>query len=501
MLCFTTSQVSDRQPDLTRSHPFSKRVNRRSVRVAIRDQERADFKNESDNDVYVESTETENELSENEPSPKRRRKNGKRITTSEKISQPGKITTPPKIRVKSIGQIKPLALRQQPTTEPQTFYDRARSMLRLEEVPDTLPCREKEYKQLYERVKSAIEQFSGHRIFISGQPGTGKTATVRQVVKNLQQKVEEKELIPFEFVEINGMEIKPPEKAYPIIWKALTGDHVTFKDAEILLAQTFSAPSRRGPILLMIDEFDTLVKKKSTVIYNLLNWTTFLNSYFIVIALTNRIDLYVNMLPLSSDSRMGLDRFSFAPYTHAELAIIVKSRLEGIDLFTNEAIEFAARKVSSITQDARNALCICSRAVGILESLVKKDDTVNNKVTIEIIKEAIKKTITPWSRYIRKCSFQAKLFLCSLYLLRKDEKLEIEYKDIAEKFIKLCKGKDIPQPTYTEISDIAYDLASSLILIMDPSKDICASVDFNANEEEVQIVLNEDPFFRDMIKL
>lgn len=153
-----------------------------------------------------------------------------------------------------------------------------------------------------------------------------------------------------------------------------------------------------------------------------------------------------------------MDRFSFKPYTHAELSIIVKSRLEGIDLFTNEAIEFAARKVSSITQDARNALCICrlvkksffpfvyhfyheyclnikgsfiySQAVGILESLVKKDDTVNDKITTEIIQEAIKKTITPWSRYIRKCSFRAKLILCSLYLLKKSGKSEIEYRDV-----------------------------------------------------------------------
>lgn len=70
-------------------------------------------------------------------------------------------------RVKSIGQITPLALRQQPTIEPQTCYDRARSMLRLEEVPDTLPCREKEYKELYEIVKSAIEQSCGHRICMS----------------------------------------------------------------------------------------------------------------------------------------------------------------------------------------------------------------------------------------------------------------------------------------------------------------------------------------------
>ncbi|CAG8613454.1 4832_t:CDS:2 [Acaulospora morrowiae] len=453
---------------------------------------------EYDDEEYIES----GKESEDEPIVlKRKRKTSQRITTPTKPTKQGKVTTPSTVRVKSVSQITPLALRLQPTNKPQSCYDRARLMLRLEEVPDFLPCREKEYKLIYDKVKSALEQFSGHRIFISGQPGTGKTATVRQVVRNLQKKVKKKELVPFDFVEINGMELKPPERAYASVWEKLTGDLVSAKDAESLLSRIFNAPSKRNPIVLMIDEFDSLVKKHNKVIYNFLNWTTLLNSHFIVIALTNRIDLPVTMLSVSSDSRMGLDRFTFAPYTHAELTTIIRSRLKGINLFTNEAVEFTARKVSSITQDARNALCICSRAVGILESLMKGDSTSNDKVTIEIIKEAIKKTITPWSRYIKKCSFQAKLFLCCLCLLRKSEKGEIEYKDVAEKYIKLCKGKGIPQPTYTEISNIAYDLASSSIVIMDPNGDVYATVNFNANEEDVQIVLSDDPFFCNMIKL
>ncbi|CAG8800106.1 14959_t:CDS:2, partial [Dentiscutata erythropus] len=228
--------------------------------------------------------------------------------------------------------------------------------------------------------------------------------------------------------------------------------------------------------VLLIDEFDVMVTKTNRVIYNFLEWTTLQDSYLIVIALTNRIDLPVTMLSARSESRIGLDRMTFAPYTHSELFTIVKSRLEGIELFENNAIEFAARKVSSISQDARNALCICRRAIGILESLAKTNDKINNKVTIDIVKEAIKKTNTPWSKYIRKCSFRAKMFLCTLLLLRRDGNPEIEFKD-----------EGVQTPTCTELSNIAYDLASSSIVLMDSSKNVYTQIKFNGNEEDVNV--------------
>lgn len=79
--------------------------------------------------------------------------------------------------------------RIQPINKPLTRYDIAREQLRLEEVPIKFPCREKEYDQVYNKIKESIDELNGRRIFISGQPGTGKTATVRQVIKNLKEKV------------------------------------------------------------------------------------------------------------------------------------------------------------------------------------------------------------------------------------------------------------------------------------------------------------------------
>ena len=56
-------------------------------------------------------------------------------------------------------------------------------------------------------------------MYISGVPGTGKTATVREVGRFLKQSCEEGGLPEFKFVEINGMRLTEPHRAYVSILK------------------------------------------------------------------------------------------------------------------------------------------------------------------------------------------------------------------------------------------------------------------------------------------
>jgi origin recognition complex subunit 1 len=51
-------------------------------------------------------------------------------------------------------------------------------------------------------------------MYISGVPGTGKTATVLEVVRALHQATEQEELPGFRYIEINGMKLTEPRQAY-----------------------------------------------------------------------------------------------------------------------------------------------------------------------------------------------------------------------------------------------------------------------------------------------
>lgn len=55
---------------------------------------------------------------------------------------------------------------------------------------------------------------SGRCLYISGIPGTGKTATVLEVMRSARQRVESGEVPAFRFVEINGLRLASPQHAY-----------------------------------------------------------------------------------------------------------------------------------------------------------------------------------------------------------------------------------------------------------------------------------------------
>lgn len=51
-------------------------------------------------------------------------------------------------------------------------------------------------------------------MYVSGVPGTGKTATVHEVMRCLQHAAEVDQVPAFRFVEINGMKMTDPHQAY-----------------------------------------------------------------------------------------------------------------------------------------------------------------------------------------------------------------------------------------------------------------------------------------------
>lgn len=51
-------------------------------------------------------------------------------------------------------------------------------------------------------------------MYISGVPGTGKTATVTEVIRKLQKAASVGKLSEFEYVNINGMRLTEPRQSY-----------------------------------------------------------------------------------------------------------------------------------------------------------------------------------------------------------------------------------------------------------------------------------------------
>ncbi|KPM39982.1 Origin recognition complex subunit 1 [Neonectria ditissima] len=331
----------------------------------------------------------------------------------------------------------PLATRKiSPSNFESSPFQIARSRLHVSSVPTSLPCREGEFSLVYSHLEAAITDGTGNCIYISGTPGTGKTATVREVISRLEEAVGSDELDDFIFVEINGMKITDPHQSYSLLWEALKGERASPAQALDLLEREFSNPSpRRIPCVVLMDELDQLVTKNQAVMYNFFNWPTLRHSRLIVLAVANTMDLPERTLSNKISSRLGLTRITFPGYNHEQLMKIIQSRLEGVPgkIVDPDAIQFASRKVAAVSGDARRALDICRRAVELAEADVPGDPATPSKrerlaesqgqsrgigrVTIATIKKAINEATTnPIQQHIRGLPLMSKLLMAALLL-------------------------------------------------------------------------------------
>lgn len=383
------------------------------------------------------------------------------VTPSSRRKTPGsKLATPSshrRILVKKHLEFTPLATRiLSPLHLQSSPYQLARTQLHVASVPTSLPCREAEFSLVYSHLEAAITDGAGTCIYISGTPGTGKTATVREVVSHLDAAVRADELDDFIFVEINGMKITDPHQSYSLLWEALKGQRVSPAQALDLLEREFSHPSpRRVPCVVLMDELDQLVTKNQGVMYNFFNWPGLRHSRLIVLAVANTMDLPERTLSNKISSRLGLTRITFPGYNHEQLMRIVQSRLEGVpgDIVDADAVQFAARKVAAVSGDARRALDICRRAVELAEADAKsrgeaestpatpsktgrgkrgqqpqqqqqeaeatprKKKAPSGRVTIETVRRAISEaTSNPLQQYLRTLPFASRLLLTALLM-------------------------------------------------------------------------------------
>ncbi|KAK4103133.1 P-loop containing nucleoside triphosphate hydrolase protein [Parathielavia hyrcaniae] len=397
-------------------------------------------------------------------------------------SKPATPSSHRRLLVKKHLEFTPLATRVlSPQHVLSSPYQLARTQLHVASVPTSLPCREAEFSLVYSHLEAAITDGSGTCIYISGTPGTGKTATVREVVSHLDAAVRADELDDFIFVEINGMKITDPHQSYSLLWEALKGQRVSPAQALDLLERDFSRPSpRRVPCVVLMDELDQLVTKNQGVMYNFFNWPGLRHSRLIVLAVANTMDLPERTLSNKISSRLGLTRITFPGYNHEQLMRIVQSRLEGVpgDIVDADAVQFAARKVAAVSGDARRALDICRRAVELAEAdaknkeeeeeeeeaegvpqtpskkrgrkgqgaqekpaTPKKKKGPTGRVTIETVRRAISEaTSNPLQQYLRSLPFASRLLLTALLMrTQRTGLVESTFGDVLEEMQRTLK--------------------------------------------------------------
>ncbi|KFO64482.1 Origin recognition complex subunit 1 [Corvus brachyrhynchos] len=452
----------------------------------------------SGSDSSYSSSSEEEEDDDDVPCTPEKKTKASRIFSTPKSSRKPAVHTPAKTLKKTVrtprNATPEIPRRIQAAQEPVSVLEEARLRLHVSAIPESLPCREEEFQDIYNFVESKLIDGTGGCMYISGVPGTGKTATVHEVIRCLQQAAENDELPPFQFVEINGMKLTDPHQAYVQILEFLTGQKVTAPHAAVLLAKLFSTPGpKRKTTVLIVDELDLLWTRKQNVMYNLFDWPTQKHSKLIILAIANTMDLPERIMMNRVASRLGLTRMSFQPYSYKQLQQIISSRLKGVKAFEEDAVQLVSRKVAALSGDARRCLDICRRATEICEF-------ARQKRTPEIVKmahvtEAIDEMFSsPYVNAIRNASLHEQIFLKAILAeFRRAGVEEATVQQVYQHHVALCRVEGLQSPTVSEIMGICSRLGACRLLLVEASnKYLHMRVRLNLSQDDVMYALREE---------
>lgn len=243
-------------------------------------------------------------------------------------------------------------------------YQSARKALH-SSVPENLPGRESQLLELRNFIKQHLENETSGSLYISGPPGTGKTASLSKIMLEPEFKS------AFKIIYVNCTTMKSAGTIYTKILQELKVSAPKSEKAGKAAIEKYLRSSHKT-VLLVLDEIDQLESKRQSVLYSVFEWPSIANSNLLLVGIANALDLTDRILPrLNARCELKPKLMHFAPYTKEQIVNIIAERLREAnvaDVFTGVAMQMLAAKVAAISGDVRRALDISRRVVELAES-------------------------------------------------------------------------------------------------------------------------------------
>lgn len=262
-----------------------------------------------------------------------------------------------------------------------TIYQTARQAFVRSADPGRLVGRDAERSELDTFIRDGISRRSGRCLYVSGPPGTGKSALVREVCHGLGDGTELRKAF------INCMSIKSPGDVYETLVNYLLGDCNETPSKQNGHLYSLMAPKAKssGPVyLVVLDEIDHLLDLDLDVLYKLFELALRRGSRLVLIGIANALDLTDRFLPRLKARNLKPQLLPFLPYTAPQVASVITTKLRAL-LLNDEgiqtdyvpfvhptAIDFCSKKVASQTGDLRKAFDIIHRSLALVENETKQ---------------------------------------------------------------------------------------------------------------------------------
>ncbi|MCD6573368.1 MAG: ORC1-type DNA replication protein [Thermoplasmata archaeon] len=258
-----------------------------------------------------------------------------------------------------------------------------KEVLRPSYVPNFLPHREKQIKELASILVPALRGETPSNVFIYGKTGTGKTAVATFTGKKLREKGEEMN-VPIHFIYINCEIVDTQYRILQNITNHFIkgwNERIPFTGwptDEVYSRLIKSIDKARGVTIIVLDEVDKV--KGDEVLYNLSRINNDLKEgKASVIGISNDLK-FTEFLDPRVKSSLGEENLVFPPYTADELQDILNERVKIAfkeNTVEESVIALCAAKAAQEHGDARRALDLLRVSAEIAERL--GDDVVKEK--------------------------------------------------------------------------------------------------------------------------
>lgn len=288
-------------------------------------------------------------------------------------------TTPitPKHRVRVLGGLltprTPRSIDALRTRE-HNLYAKARQLFTQSAAPARLIGRETERQQLRSFIQDSINTSHGGCTYVSGPPGTGKSALVQEVLDEFENVSEVR------ISTINCVSLRTSNLVYGKMLEDLApGSTSTKGSAETQLRRLFTGKSGKMTYVVMLDEVDSLVDVECEILYNIFEWAMHPSTSLTLIGIANALDLTDRFLPRLKVRGLKPQLLPFLPYTAQQISDIISDKLRSLLPKTSTAspdfvpcmqpaaIQLCGKKIASQTGDLRKAFNLVRRAIEQVE--------------------------------------------------------------------------------------------------------------------------------------
>ena len=298
------------------------------------------------------------------------------------FAQFAKPTTPastPKSRVHATAKL-PSTLRTPGTPRSSSnVYNQARQLFARSTTTSQLIGRERERSKLDEFLQEGLASKSGRCLYISGPPGTGKSAFVGEVCNRFSNRDDA------QVTYVSCMSINSAREIYERLAIEVCGEVPAGSGAAATALRAKFFPGKDSKVhIVTLDEIDHLLTLDLSCLYKIFEWALNPDSRLVLIGIANALDFTDRFLPRLKARSLKPQLLPFAPYTVSEIDSVITTKLRSLlpsdsapkaDLpfLRPEAIKLLARKVTAQTGDLRKAFDIVRGTIDLIEAKARAD--------------------------------------------------------------------------------------------------------------------------------